>query len=127
MTTISYKSFNVENLKFTTPVEDAKNPNITAYQLMSFPRYLKDGKEVIPQIQGPWMTLNTYGFPSKLDKNGKPNLNRSGQALSDRERCDLKVPFDLNDPDSKKLYELLCAIDQKCEDEKEQNTRNKSE
>jgi hypothetical protein len=120
MTTISYKSFDVSKLKFTTPVEDAKNPNITAYQLMSFPRYLKDGKEVIPQIQGPWMTLNTYGFPSKLDKNGKPNLNRSGQALSDRERCDLKVPFDLNDPDSKKLYELLCAIDQKCEDEKEQ-------
>ena len=120
MTTISYKSFKIDSLHFSTPVEDKKNPNITTYQLMSFPKYIKDGKEVNPQIQGPWMKLFTYGFPSKIDKNGKPTLNRSGQPLSDRERCDLKVPFDLEDPESKKLYELLCEIDQKCEDEKEQ-------
>jgi hypothetical protein len=92
---------------------------MTKYQIMSLPRYLKDGTEVLPQIQGPWMTLSTYGIPGKLDKNGKPLLNQGGQPLSDRERGKLKIPFDLNDPEAKKLYEVLTAIDQKCEDEKE--------
>ncbi len=120
MATISYKSFNVENLKLATPEENKQYPDITKYQLMSLPRYLKDGKEVLPQIQGPWMTLSTYGIPGKLDKNGQPLKNQAGQPLSDRERGKLKVPFDLKDPEVKKLYELLTAIDQKCEDEKEQ-------
>jgi len=119
MSTISYKSFNVENLMLTTPEENKQNPDMTKYQLLSFPRYLKDGKEVIPQIQGPWMTLNNYGIPGKLDKNGKPILNQGGQPLSDRELGKLRIPFDLNDPEAKKLYEVLTAIDQKCEDDKE--------
>jgi hypothetical protein len=119
MSTISYKSFNVDNLKFSTPEENKTKPDITKYQLMSLPRYLKDGKEVLPQIQGPWMTLSTYGIPGKLDKNGKPILNTAGAPLSDRERGKLKIPFNLDDPDSKKFYDLLCAIDQKCEDDKE--------
>lgn len=119
MSTISYKSFNVENLVLTTPEENKQNPDMTKYQLLSFPRYLKDGKEVIPQIQGPWMTLNNYGIPGKVDKNGKVLLNQGGQPLSDRELGKLRIPFDLNDPESKKLYEVLTAIDQKCEDDKE--------
>ena len=119
MSTISYKTFNVNNLKLSCPEENKQYPDITKYQIMSLPRYLKDGKEVLPQIQGPWMTLSTYGIPGKLDKNGKPLLNQGGQPLSDRERGKLKIPFDLNDPEAKKLYEVLTAIDQKCEDEKE--------
>jgi hypothetical protein len=119
MSTISYKSFNVENLKLTTPEDNKQNPDITKYQMMSWPRYLKDGKEVIPQIQGPWMTLSTYGIPGKTDKNGKPLLNQAGQPLSDRERGKIKIPFNLDDPESKKLYDLLCAIDDKCEADKE--------
>lgn len=119
MSTISYKSFNVENLKLTTPEDNKQNPDITKYQMMSWPRYLKDGKEVIPQIQGPWMTLSTYGIPGKTDKNGKPLLNQAGQPLSDRERGKIKIPFNLDDPESKKLYDVLCAIDDKCEADKE--------
>jgi len=119
MSTISYKTFNVNNLKLSCPEENKQYPDMTKYQIMSLPRYLKDGKEVLPQIQGPWMTLSTYGIPGKLDKNGKPLLNQGGQPLSDRERGKLKIPFDLNDPEAKKLYEVLTAIDQKCEDEKE--------
>jgi hypothetical protein len=120
MSTISYKSFNVENLMLTTPEENKQNPDMTKYQLLSFPRYLKDGKEVIPQIQGPWMTLNNYGIPGKVDKNGKPLLNQGGQPLSDRELGKLRIPFDLNDSEAKKFYEVLTAIDQKCENDKEQ-------
>ena len=119
MSTISYKTFNVNNLKLSCPEENKQYPDMTKYQIMSLPRYLKDGKEVLPQIQGPWMTLSTYGIPGKLDKNGKPLLNQGGQPLSDKERGKLKIPFDLNDPEAKKLYEVLTAIDQKCEDEKE--------
>jgi hypothetical protein len=65
------------------------------------------------------MTLNNYGIPGKVDKNGKVLLNQGGQPLSDRELGKLRIPFDLNDPESKKLYEVLTAIDQKCEDDKE--------
>lgn len=119
MSTISYKSFNVDNLRFSTPEENKQMPDITKYQLMSWPRYLKDGKEVMPQIQGPWMVLSTYGIPGKLDKNGQPIKNQAGQPLTDRERGKLKIPFNMDDPDSKKLYELLCAIDDKCEADRE--------
>jgi hypothetical protein len=120
MSTISYKSFNAENLKFTTPEENKTIPDITKYQLMSWPRYLKDGREIIPQIQGPWMTLNTYGIPGKNDKSGQPLKNQAGQPLTDRERGKLKIPFNLSDPDSQKLYQVLKEIDKKCEEDKEQ-------
>ena len=119
MTTLSYKTFNVENLKLSTPEENKQKPDITKYQLMSMPRYLKDGQEVMPQIQGPWMSLDTYGIPGKMGKGGQPLLNQSGQPLSDRERGKLKVPLSLNNPETKKFHELLTAIDKKCEDDKE--------
>jgi len=119
MTTISYKSFDVNNLKLSTPEENKQKPDITKYQLMSMPRYLKDGQEVIPQIQGPWMGLNTYGIPGKTGKGGQPILNQSGQPISDRERGKLKVPLSLDNPETKKFHELLSAIDKKCEDDKE--------
>jgi hypothetical protein len=119
MTTISYKSFNLDNLKLSTPEENKQKPDITKYQLMSMPRYLKDGQEVMPQIQGPWMSLDTYGIPGKAGKGGQPILNSSGQPLSDRERGRLKVPLSLNNSETKKFHELLTAIDKKCEDDKE--------
>lgn len=119
MTTISYKSLDVNNLKLSTPEENKQKPDITKYQLMSMPRYLKDGQEVMPQIQGPWMSLDTYGIPGKTGKGGQPILNQSGQPLSDRERGRLKVPLSLTNPETKKFHELLSAIDKKCEDEKE--------
>ena len=103
MTTISYKSFNLDNLKLSTPEENKQKPDITKYQLMSMPRYLKDGQEVMPQIQGPWMSLDTYGIPGKVGKGGQPILNQNGQPLSDRERGKLKVPLSLNNPKTKKL------------------------
>jgi len=119
MTTISYKTFDINNLKLSTPEENKQKPDITKFQLMSMPRYLKDGQEVMPQIQGPWMDLNMYGIPGKTGKGGQPILNQSGQPISDRERGKLKVPLSLDNPETKKFHELLTAIDKKCEDEKE--------
>jgi hypothetical protein len=119
MATLSYKTFDVSNLRLEAPVENKLNPDMTKYQLMSLPKYLKDGRENIPQIQGPWMTLSTYGIPGKLDKSGKPILNQAGQPLSDYERGRMKIPFDLTDPDVKKFYDVLSNIDQHCESEKE--------
>ena len=119
MATIPYKSFDVEKLKLSTPEENKQYPDMTKYQLMSLPRYLKDGQEVIPQIQGPWLTLDTYGIPGKLNKSGQPILNQSGQPLSDRERGKLRVPLSTATPESKKFNDLLVAIDKMCEDGKE--------
>ena len=119
MATITYKTFNVENLRLEAPVENKLNPDMTKYQLMSLPKYLKDGKDYIPQIQGPWMTLSTYGIPGKNDKSGKPILNQAGQPLTDYERGRMKIPFDLTDPDVKKFYDVLSDIDAHCESEKE--------
>ena len=76
MATITYKTFDVSNLRLETPVENKLNADMTKYQLMSLPKYLKDGKDFIPQIQGPWMNLSTYGIPGKNDKSGKPILNQ---------------------------------------------------
>jgi len=116
----SYKSFDLKNLILNTPEENKNKPEITKYQLMSVPQYSKDGKSEMAQIQGPWSNLSFYGITSKLDKNGKPRMNNAGQPLSDRERGKIKIPFDLDNEDSKKLYNLLCAIDKKAETEKEQ-------
>jgi hypothetical protein len=119
MSTISYKTFNVEALKLTVPEENKQIPDITKYQLMSFPRYLKDGKEVIPQIQGPWMNLFTYGIGGKNGKNGQPITNQSGLPLTDRERGKIKIPLNKDDPESVKLFELLTEIDKMAENERE--------
>ena len=116
----SFKSFDVKNLVLTAPEENKLKPEITKYQLMSVPQYPKDGKSEMAQIQGPWTNLSFYGITSKLDKNGKPRMNNAGQPLSDRERGKIKIPFDMENVDSKKLYELLSAIDKKAETEKEQ-------
>jgi hypothetical protein len=116
----SYKTFDVKNLVLPTPEENKNKPEITKYQLMSVPQYPKDGKSEMAQIQGPWTTLSYYGITSKLDKNGKPRLNNAGQSLSDRERGKIKIPFDLDNEDAKKLHELLCSIDKKAETDKEQ-------
>ena len=116
----SFKTFDVKNLVLPTPEENKNKPEITKFQLMSVPQYPKDGKSEMAQIQGPWTTLSYYGITSKLDKNGKPRLNNAGQPLSDRERGKIKIPFDLDNADAKKLYELLCSIDKKTETDKEQ-------
>jgi hypothetical protein len=121
MPTVTYKDFDLSKLTFTPPIENKLIPKITEYQLMSMPQYAEgDGKSSMPTIQGPWMKLDNYGIPSKLDKTGKPRLNRANQPLSDKERGNLKIPFDLEDPKSKALYDLLCSIDDKAESEKEQ-------
>jgi hypothetical protein len=119
MATITYKTFDVSNLRLETPVENKLNADMTKYQLMSLPKYLKDGKDFIPQIQGPWMNLSTYGIPGKNDKSGKPILNQAGQPLSDYERGRMKIPFDLTDPEVKKFYDVLSDIDTHCENQKE--------
>jgi hypothetical protein len=115
----SYKSFDLKNLILNAPEENKLKPEITKYQLMSVPQYSKDGKSEMAQIQGPWTNLSFYGITSKLDKNGKPRMNNAGQPLSDRERGKIKIPFDLDDAESKKLYDLLCSIDKKAETDKE--------
>jgi len=123
MPTVKYSDFDLSKLAFTTPEENKLIPEITKYQLMSLPTYsvTTDGvtDSSMPTIQGPWMTLDYYGVPSKADKNGKPRLNQSGQVLTDRERGKLKIPFNMDDPASKALYDLLTAVDKKCEAEKE--------
>ena len=121
MPTVTYKDFDLSKLTFTPPIENKLIPKITEYQLMSMPLYAEgEGKSSMPTIQGPWMKLDNYGIPSKLDKTGKPRLNRANQPLSDKERGNLKIPFNLEDPKSKALYDLLCSIDDKAEEEKEQ-------
>jgi hypothetical protein len=118
MSTVSYKSFKLENLKLTTPIDNAQKPEMTKNMKLSLPQYLgKDGKSSMPQIQGPWMNLSTYGIPSKKDKNGNVIKNSAGIPLTDRERGRLKVPFDTSDPEQEKFYELMKSIDQKCIDE----------
>ena len=119
MATISYKSFNVELLKLTVPEENKQMPDMTKYQLMSWPRYVKDGKEVNPQIQGPWMNLFTYGIGGKNGKNGQPITNQSGLPLTDRERGKIKIPLNKDDPECVKLFELIAEIDKMAENERE--------
>jgi hypothetical protein len=119
MATISYKSFNVEALKLSVPEENKQMPDMTKYQLMSWPRYLKDGKEVNPQIQGPWMNLFTYGIGGKNGKNGQPITNQSGMPLTDRERGKIKIPLNKDDPECVKLFDLLAEIDKMAENERE--------
>jgi len=119
MATISYKTFNVELLKLSVPEENKQMPDMTMYQLMSWPRYHKDGKDVNPQIQGPWMNLYTYGIGGKNDKNGQPITNQSGMPLTDRERGKIKIPLNKDDADCVKLFELIAEIDKMAENERE--------
>ena len=124
MPTVKYSDFDLSKLSFSTPEENKTIPEITKYQLMSLPIYsvTKDGttETSMPTIQGPWMNLDNYGITGKTDKNGKPRLNNAGLPLSDRERGKVKIPFNLDDPNSQALYDLLTSIDKKCESEKEQ-------
>ncbi len=124
MPTVKYSDFDLDKLTFTTPEENKKIPEITKYQLMSMPTYTvaKDDstESSLPTIQGPWIHLDYYGVPSKNDKDGKPRLNQAKQPLTDRERGKLKVPFNMDDPASKALYELLTSVDKKCEASKEE-------
>ncbi len=119
MPTVKYTDFDLSKLSFSTPTENERIPEITKYQLMSIPSYNDGDKSDMPTIQGPWMTLDYYGIPSKTDKAGKPRLNNGGTPLSDRERGKVKVPFNLDNSDSKKLYEFLQSVDHKAESEKE--------
>jgi hypothetical protein len=118
--TILFNNFDLKKLSFNIPEENKMNPEITKYQLMSYPQYDTGEGSDLPTIQLPWMNLSTYGITSKLDKNGKLRLNNAGVPLSDRERGKLKIPLDLNDPASKELHAVLTAIDKKCEAEREQ-------
>jgi hypothetical protein len=119
MSTISYKSFDVQSLKLTAPEENKQIPDMTKYQLMSFPKYVKDGKDVNPQIQGPWMNLFTYGIGGKNGKNGQPITNQSGMPLTDRERGKIKIPLKEDDAECVKLFELLTEIDKNAENDRE--------
>ena len=122
-TTIKYNNFNVADLSFSTPEEQKGLQHIFKYHkmsLVSHPIYLINGHEVAPRIQGPWMNLDTYGFPGEMDRdiNGKP--------LNELELRKLKVPLSLNNPENKKFHELLSAIDKKCEDDKEKIWKEKA-
>lgn len=111
-TTIKYTNLSVADLSFSTPKEYKGDPNLFKYRkisLVSHPIYLINGHEVAPRIQGPWMNLDTYGFPGERD----------GEPLSELELRKLKVPLSLNNPETKKFHELLSAIDKKCEDDQE--------
>jgi hypothetical protein len=119
MPVVKYSEFDLKNLHLSEPVENKTIPEITKYQLLSVPAYEVDGKDEMPTIQGPWMALDYYGIPAKNDRSGKPYLNAAGQPLSDQHRGKLKIPFDLDDADSKKLYDFLSAIDKKCVDERD--------
>jgi hypothetical protein len=113
-TTIKYTKFNAGDLSFSTPEENKVIPNLVKYRqisLVSHSKYLINGLEIVPRIQGPWMNLDTYGFPGEIDKYRNP--------LSELELRKLKVPLSLNNPEIKKFHELLSAIDKKCEDDKE--------
>ena len=117
MPTVKYTDIDVSKLTFSVPEENKIKPEITKYQLMSIPDYDRSG---MPTIQGPWMNLETYGIPSKFEKGGKPRLNNAGQPLSDRERGKFKIPFNMDIPSSKELYDFLVEVDKKCESEREQ-------
>ena len=122
-TTIKYNNFNTANLSFFTPEERNGLQHIYKYHkmsLVSHPIYHINGHEVAPQIQGPWMNLDIYGFPGEMDRdiNGKP--------LKELELRTLKVPLSLNNPENKKFHELLSAIDKKCEDDQEKIWKEKA-
>lgn len=120
MPTVKYTDFDLSKLTFTTPTENERIPDITKYQLMSIPSYSDGEKNEMPTIQGPWMTLDYYGIPSKTEKSGKVRVNQAGVPLSDSERGKLKIPFNMENAQSKALYDLLVSIDKKVESEKEQ-------
>ena len=117
MPTVKYTNFDLSKLSLSTPVENTVIPEITKYQLMSIPDYDSTG---MPTIQGPWMHLDYYGIPSKNDKSGKARLSNTGQPLTDRERGKFKVPFNFDNQESKKLYDLLHSLDQKADSDREQ-------
>jgi len=110
-TTIRYTNLSVADLSFSTPKERHSFLKYSKWGLESHPIYFINGHEVAPQIQSPWMNLDTYGFPGEMDRNGKP--------LSELKLRKLKVPLSLNNPETKKFHELLSAIDKKCEDDQE--------
>jgi hypothetical protein len=90
-TTIKYTKFNAGDLSFSTPEENKVIPNLVKYRqisLVSHSKYLINGLEIVPRIQGPWMNLDTYGFPGEIDKYRNP--------LSELELRKLKVPLSLN-------------------------------
>ena len=119
MPVVKYSDVVVKNLHFAEPVENKMIPDITKYQLMSVPGLEIDGKSEMPQIQGPWMNLDYYGIPAKNDKQGKPYLNAAGQPLTDQQRGKVKIPFNMDDSDSKQLYDFLSAVDKKCDSERD--------
>ena len=120
MPVVKYTDVIVKNLRFTEPVENKMIPDITKYQLMSVPGLEIDDKCEMPQIQGPWMNLDYYGIPAKNDKQGKPYLNAAGQPLTDQQRGKVKIPFNMDDSDSKQLFDFLSAVDKKVDSEREQ-------
>lgn len=119
MPTVKYTDLDISKLTFSTPEENKTNPGMTKNQLLSIPQLEVNGKNEMPIIQGPWMTLDNYGITSKNDKSGQPRKNQAGLPLTDSERGKLKIPFNLDDPSSKALYDLLCSIDDKCEAERD--------
>jgi hypothetical protein len=111
MHTIKYNNFNTENLHFSTPKGYYRFLKYSKWSLQSDPIYFINGYEVAPQIQSPWINLDTYGFPGGMDKYGKP--------LSEFKLHKLKVPLSLNNAETNKFYKLLSEIDKKCEDDQE--------
>jgi hypothetical protein len=98
--TITYKEFNPENLTFTKFEENDRSNG----QLVSYPRYVHQGREVRIEIQTPWIDLDMYGVPTLNEKT-------KNYYKSDKDRAHLRLPLDLSKPDIFEFAEKIKIID----------------
>jgi len=98
--TITYKEFKPENLTFTKFEENDRSNG----QLVSFPRYVHEGKEVRVEIQTPWIDLDMYGIPTLNEKT-------KNYYKTDKDRAHLRLPLDLSKPEIAEFANKLKAID----------------
>ena len=96
--TTKYGDFESDRLTFTDLEENERSKG----QLIAYPRYNHPslGENQPLFIQGPWMTIFTYGIPSL------------GEYYSDdSQRAFVKVALNLDDPEVKKMAEELKKVD----------------
>jgi len=98
--TITYKDFNPENLTFTKFEENDRSNG----QLVSFPRYVHEGREVRVEIQTPWIDLDMYGIPTLNDKT-------KNYYKTDKDRAHLRIPLDLSKPDIADFANKIKTVD----------------